>query len=40
MGDWWKAGRDRRMVRVWTDVGACMDLECEDGVWRVYRVWD
>lgn len=40
MGDWWRAGRDRRVVRVWTHDDACMDLECEDGVWRVYRIWD
>lgn len=40
MGDWWRAERDRRMVRVWTDRGACMDLEGDAGAWRVYRIWD
>ncbi|MBX6352565.1 MAG: hypothetical protein IRZ10_04455 [Thermoflavifilum sp.] len=39
LGAWWEGETEFQLWRVETDAGV-FDLECAEGAWRVYRVWD
>ncbi|WAH40807.1 DUF6504 family protein [Alicyclobacillus fastidiosus] len=40
MGDWWQGEGERKMLRVWTDHNALLELECTRQAWYIYKVWD
>lgn len=40
MGAWWDGEGSRTMLRVWTQEQQVFDLECQDGDWYIYKVWD
>ncbi|MCY0887561.1 MAG: hypothetical protein OWQ59_03795 [Alicyclobacillaceae bacterium] len=40
MGAWWEGEGTRRMIRIETSELQWMDIECVDGIWSIYRIWD
>lgn len=40
MGAWWRGEGAHQVQRVLSDDGGVFDVECAQGQWWLYRIWD